>query len=906
VKRTFPALLAVFAVGLLLATFSQADTDVSPETVKKLLQWQKQQDWSYSNKATIGESRFGYKHMSHTGGEGPRMDYWCKLLDTGIAHVWSRSQSDSNGNGQMDAGEGESFKYWFWYAAKVDVIFAWERSWTPQQWLEKAAQDIKGGAREVAIGDGAMAGSSVCCAIKGPVMVTVSIDLCFDNGDYLYIDNMGSWAVPYSDIVEKADLSAKLENYQKQKPDELVDLTKYIISTIPLDQKDDRVQKSQTHKPAVTSIAAKVGKPGIHLTASPAGLWADGKATSKISLVAIDAAGVPIAGRRFDIASEGGKLSHTCITTDAAGRASATYTATTFPGIDTITATGPSGETATTKVTLGGLALIPADQKTFTVMADGSSQLGIVGVCVGPDGKPLPGVKMKLSLDSKDFPNAGTLSTSTVVTGKNGLAALVYTPPDLVSNLAKLRTGDVYVGAVATVGKPARTVRATMRVTLLSGNQFFLEADKPGYVKTQKIQVSAPQKNGVVRGRVETKSPDGKLFPIIQAKLELIDGAGRLLGKTFTNTEGVFELEFVGEQTNPAECKVDLAQPVRLELDPDLVLTLKQWDGDLDTLAKRNYDVSLMRDFEGDFHRNLASSLLVGGRGVLSTEYLLYSAVRLPWITRYIKLLETRQAESIDWFTDSAKNLIECVQDLTELTDKVEAVAKTKLKERFASDAWKSFQEKSVVFLLKAFYTQFQKGVDLAKTMNADTDSLEDFNKFGIEFANKMTVTGLTDGLKAWFNSRTRLASQRALGRIANAALNGELPSTDPGDVIEKAKQIFTTYEKYHNELNIANLDRELYRLDFKLFVETVVKGPFVYLKLKSLASNAELVEKLRDLDSKALDKMQDDLIGTGNAITQVFAAIDAPFQAYQGYNWIADYYVAAGVREKLVETLTR
>jgi hypothetical protein len=169
-----------------------------------------------------------------------------------------------------------------------------------------------------------------------------------------------------------------------------------------------------------------------------------------------------------------------------------------------------------------------------------------------------------------------------------------------------------------------------------------------------------------------------------------------------------------------------------------------------------------------------------------------------------------------------------------------------------------------------------------------------------------MTVTGLTDGLKAWFNSRTRLASQRALGRIANAALNGELPSTDPGDVIEKAKQIFTTYEKYHNELNIANLDRELYRLDFKLFVETVVKGPFVYLKLKSLASNAELVEKLRDLDSKALDKMQDDLIGTGNAITQVFAAIDAPFQAYQGYNWIADYYVAAGVREKLVETLTR
>jgi len=904
VKRTFPALLAAFAVGLLLATFSQADTDVSPETVKKLLQWQKQQDWSYSNKATIGESRFGYKHMSHTGGEGPRMDYWCKLLDTGIAHVWSRSQSDSNGNGQMDAGEGESFKYWFWYAAKVDVIFAWERSWTPQQWLEKAAQDIKGGAREVAIGDGAMAGSSVCCAIKGPVMVTVSIDLCFDNGDYLYIDNMGSWAVPYSDIVEKADLAAKLSSYLKQRPDAVVDLTRYVIDTIPLG-KGGEARNPVARKNDAKPTAGK-GTPGLQLTASPAGLWADGRATSKISLVARDAAGVPITGARFDITSEGGKLSHTYITTDAAGRASATYTAVSFPGVDTITVTGPGGQTASTKVTLGGLALIPADQKTFTVMADGSSKLGIVGVCVGPDGKALPGVKMKLSLDSKDFPNAGTLSTNTVVTGKNGLGPLVYTPPDLVSDPAKLRTGDVYVGAVAAVGKPARTVRATMRVTLLGAEQFFLEADKPGYMKTQKIRVSAPQKNGVVRGRVETKSPDGKLLPVTQAKLELTDGAGRLLGKTFTNTEGVFELEFVGEQTNPAECKVDLAQPVRLDLDPDLVCALKQWDGDLDALAKRNYDVSVMRDFEGDFHRNLASSLLVGGRGVLSTEYLLYSAVRLPWITRYIKLLVTRQAESIDWFTDSAKNLIECVQDLTELTDKVEAIAKTKLKERFVPDAWKSFQEKSVVFLLKAFYTQFQKGVDLAKTMNADTDLLEDFNKFGIEFANKMTVAGLTEGLKAWFNTRTRLASQRALGRIANAALNGELPSTDPGDVIEKAKQIFTTYEKYHNELNIANLDRELYRLDFKLFVETVVKGPFVYLKLKSLASNAELVEKLRDLDSKALDKMQDDLIGTGNAITQVFAAIDAPFQAYQGYNWIADYYVAAGVREKLVETLTR
>src|SRR5947207_5782013 len=71
-----------------------------------------------------------------------------------------------------------------------------------------------------------------------------------------------------------------------------------------------------------------------------------------------------------------------------------------------------------------------------TLLQDGASQSSVVVTAIGPNGRPLTNVAIRLAtaIDgvSQDF---GTLSARTVVTGNDGRAATVYTAPPAPSPL---------------------------------------------------------------------------------------------------------------------------------------------------------------------------------------------------------------------------------------------------------------------------------------------------------------------------------------------------------------------------------------------------------------------------------------------------------------------------------------
>ena len=181
--------------------------------------------------------------------------------------------------------------------------------------------------------------------------------------------------------------------------------------------------------------------------------------------------------------------------------------------------------------------------------------------------------------------------------------------------------------------------------------------------------------------------------------------------------------------------------------------------------------------------------------------------------------------------------------------------------------------------------------------MNEPVDA---FKKFGADYAAKQGNEGLNSLLRKSFQGGVHKASQKILSQFGGNAMRGQMSAESPAGALAAAKEVFTTFEKQHNAQNMDHLDRELYRLDAKLFTDTVIKGPFVYLKLKKLFLDPEALASIAALDTAAIEKLQDDLIGSSDTVSKVFSAFDATFQAYQGYTWIADFYNAGGVKAKI------
>ena len=873
---------------------------VSNTLAKQLSSWRADRMWDGGAQA-VGVTHFGFTYRKSNNGGGPRMNDWCKELDHGKGHYWQKLNNDLNGNGQMDAGEGTVFNYWMWYQAKIRVSFEWERIFkSGAEWLQYESQGMKN-AVPSGIGDGSMANATDCCAYKGPLRVHVTIEMGYDDGDRsLYRGDDPDFDAPWSAIVEGKSLAAKHSGFRAQRPSILIDLVRSIIADSPVGKGPARVTK----KPATVkrpAIAKPKGTPGLTLTATPAELWADGKSTSKLKLVAHGPNGAPIRGA-FSIRVANGKCSHIKFITDAQGIGSAVYTAPTSPGEDTISVNGADGSKTSLSIRLGGIKITPKDASQPALFADGKTTMEFVVICGSPSFKPLAGTKVRIAADESELPARGVLSAQSVTVGFDGKARFTYQAPDIYSTKTDLRRANAYVTAVANLGNPPKPIKSVYRIPIYTGQVYYLHVAKTGFEAVSKFKIPAPNRNGVLTGSVVCDA--GKTRPVGYASLSLSDSKGKSLGKASTDDDGQFRLEFVGDKMSSAGQSVELSEPVKLEIDPDVSRLLKQWKADLEALKMSKYDVDSLKDFADDLPKNLAGSRAQCPDPMGSTEYLTYNAIRLAYMCKYIKLLDERQTESSEWFVDSMKNIISVMADFGAVSDTLEKAAKTKLKKKFSAKAWSNFEDSVLREFLNILYQQLQKGVDTAKTMGYETDSLDAFKKFGAEAAAKKGIDKLSEGLQAGFKSGVHKSSQQVLTQIGGRAVRGQLGSSAPSDATAQAKQLFTEYEKEHNQLNIAHLNRELYRLDAKFFTDTVIKGPFIYLKMKDLVMNPDIVANINELDTATIEKIQDEFIGGGDTVSKVFSACDAVFQGYQGYNWMVDFCKAGSVKQKLVTTL--
>jgi hypothetical protein len=321
---------------------------------------------------------------------------------------------------------------------------------------------------------------------------------------------------------------------------------------------------------------------------------------------------------------------------------------------------------------------------------------------------------------------------------------------------------------------------------------------------------------------------------------------------------------------------------------------------------KRGYGVPEMREFASELPGRLAASTGGSRDRLLDTDYLAYGAMRLCALCRYLRLLDERQAESAEWFSESLKNATTIVADALKVSELLRKGAQARLKDRFTPQQWQAFEESLLRQFAALVAEQYQKGVDAAKAVNVDTEVPELFTGLGSDFLVKQGVQGLAGAVREGLATAGRSSTRRILAHWGMKAVTGGLPVSEGIEGISAAKETLTSYEARHNRLNLDNLDRELYRLDAKLLVDTVIKGPFIYAGLKKLAADPEAVRRISELDVTSLENIQDALKDAAEPVNSVFNALDLMFQSYQGYRWVADFLDAERVKQQVAEAIFR
>ncbi|BCW99801.1 MAG: hypothetical protein KatS3mg024_2628 [Armatimonadota bacterium] len=867
------AALATFARG------SAAAPEVSAATARLLQDYMR--PWTAPTQADP-VVLFGFTCYNDPGGTR-----WCQMLDGGYTSLKAFGSKDP-----------VPATYHFWYRAHVRPIFGWERSFADgREWLERERTN---GMKPLQAGEGALLDEQAlrCLAYRGPLYLEVSLylDWMLKAGSDVYEWSTAlrqEWPAPYLGLASPDSITAQKDAYLKEAPQVLEKLVRDILEAAPVGG------GKQAQAPAATT-------PLLKLTATPSALWADGSGKSTIRLEARDAQGHPVKGE-FPVECSRGKLSHVKLITDASGVATAQYTAPAEgPGEDTVVVRAPDGSSAKVSVTLGGILLKPAGGELGALFGDGKSSAELLVACVNPAGKPLPGTKVKLFADERELPARGRLSSDSVTAGADGTARFAYTAPNVYSGNTAFKRGDAYITAVASVGNPPRPVRSVWRVPLYAGEVYVLEVSKPAFRRLEGFRVPAPARNGVLAGTVLARMPGGQNAPLRGALLRLSSSDGTLLGTGKSDASGRFRFEFVGDRMSTEGREMELTEPLLLELEEDLMRIAGEWARDLEFFGRKGYDVSAMQEFASELPGRLAASTEGNPDRLLDTDYLAYSAMRLCALCRYLKLLDERQEESAGWFSESLKNASTVVTDTLKLSEMLRKGAQNRLKERFSPQQWQAFEESLLKLFAKLVAEQFQKGVDAAKAVNVDTEVPELFTGFGSDFLVKKGVEGFSATVKEGFVASGRSSTRRMLVQWGTRGVTGTLPQSEGQAGISEAKETLTSYEARHNRLNLDNLDRELYRLDAKLFVDTLIKGPFIYANLKKLAADPDVARKISELDVTALENIQDALKDAAEPVTNVFNAFDLMFQSYQGYQWVADFLEAERVKQQVADSIFR
>jgi hypothetical protein len=868
------AALAVLARG------SAAALEVSPSAARALQDYMR--PWTAPAQADPAVL-FGFTRYNHPGGMR-----WCQMLDGGNTSLKAFGSKDP-----------VPATYHFWYRAEVRPVFAWERSFAGgREWLERQRTDAM---KPVQAGEGALLDERElkCLAYRGPLYLEVSLHLEWKleagpNAQEWSTALKQEWPAPYLGLASPDSITARKDAYLKEAPQVLVGLVREILAAAPVGGEKQ------------PQVPAAKGPPVLKLTATPSALWADGAGKSAVRLEARDAQGRPLKGE-FPVECSRGKLSHVKLITDASGVATAQYTAPAEgPGEDIIVVKALDGTSAKVSITLGGILLKPTGGELGALFGDGKSAAAFVGACISPAGKPLPGTKVKLFADERELPARGRLSSDSVTAATDGTARFAYTAPDVYSGNTGFKRGDAYITAVANVGNPPRAVRSVWRVPLYAGEVYVLEVSKPAFRRLEGFRVPAPARNGVLAGTVLARMPGGQNAPLMGAQLRLSGPDGTLLGTGRSDSSGRFRFEFIGDRMSTAGREMELTEPVLLDLDEDLMRIAGEWARDLEFFERKGYDVSAMREFASELPGRLAASTESNPDRLLDTDYLAYSTMRLCALCRYLKLLDERQEESAGWFSESLKNASTIVADTLKVSEMLRKGAQSRLKERFSPQQWQAFEESLLKQFAALVAEQFQKGVDAAKAVNADTEVPELFTGFGSDFLVKKGVEAFSGTVREGFVASGRSSTRRMLVHWGMKGVRGALPQSEALPGISQAKETLTSYEARHNRLNLDNLDRELYRLDAKLLVDTVIKGPFIYANLKKLAADPDVARKISELDVTSLENIQDALKDAAEPVTNVFNAVDLMFQSYQGYQWVADFLDAERVKQQVADAIFR
>jgi hypothetical protein len=679
----------------------------------------------------------------------------------------------------------------------------------------------------------------------------------------------------------------------------------------------------QADKPAENTDAI------LTLTASVTQLWADGAAQSALRLSARTLDGRPLAAE-FALETEGGgKLSADKATTGPDGTVTLTYTASTRPGEATVMASG-RGSFAVAKINEGGLVLQPADARSFGALADGKSSVSLIAVCTDPTGQPVKDLAVRFSANEQALPVTGRLEPASATTDENGRARVTYTAPQLGLE-SGIRLADVTVTATAAIPGTARELRSAASLHVYAGEVAYVEASKPGYAAGVRFPVQIPQRNATVKGVLASGGPDSERTPVAFAKVRLVDPAGHASAEVVTAPDGSFTARLVGDPTSGQEGSVELREPLLLPLDPDLANRLGEARAALKQLAATGHEVRDAAGYLARWPAQLAASQPGHADPAHSTEYAVNVLPRVAWMCLYTRLIADRQMESTVWFMESVEPAIQQLSELLGAIDALEKAAKDKLGEHFDAKVWRNLKQTVAGRFLRQLnvwhyrhtrplrkaYKDLEKVGDatgnedpagvrdllqlLAAPKEAATDKLQELSGTD-DVAGKFRVglkAAITRLLRDNMDTAMRTARERVLADGATRATRGEVTVAPPEGAAARALELFTTFEKEHQALNIANLDRELYRLDASLFMNTVVKGVFLYQNLAGLFT-PEGLASIRALDREKLTGFQESASSATSTVDTAAATLDSAFGAYKGLAWLDDLNRASELHPQL------
>lgn len=160
----------------------------------------------------------------------------------------------------------------------------------------------------------------------------------------------------------------------------------------------------------------------------------------------------------------------TQIMTDVHGKAVFSYTPL-RPGTNVVTVRCEDAS-ASWPVKQGGIWIQQQPASAADIPADGKSASRLLIRCVDPDAKPMPGVRLSVSVDDRALSKRGILKPLKAwVSDAKGEVWCTYTPPDM-RTLASFRFANVVVSAQASLGTPAATVSTAARLRIVrSGTQ---------------------------------------------------------------------------------------------------------------------------------------------------------------------------------------------------------------------------------------------------------------------------------------------------------------------------------------------------------------------------------------------------------------------------------------------------